>query len=250
MSNSTMRQAYHSWQKLNARLETAWQDLNYQYLALFDKAEICRIATSQGLLRLAASILHHPLDTQTLQLRQGLTQAFAFLGKSFCRRSPTPLQLDMYRYTDCIEKICLQFKSLSAKLRLAGKVLDLLQQNKNVSRDYYERTLFDPEAVWTTLLLQQRHRLSQQNYKLSLNHSWQAKLTACKSWLKLLQTSLPPENLLEFRQILHDLESLKAGPTAPGPQSHKAFLKFDLCTDIAHRLSGPSNFPPPDKNKV
>ena len=107
-----------------------------------------------------------------------LTQAFAFLGKSFCRRSPTPLQLDMYRYTDCIEKICLQFKSLSAKLRLAGKVLDLLQQNKNVSRDYYERTLFDPEAVWTTLLLQQRHRLSQQNYKLSLNHSWRGGLTS------------------------------------------------------------------------
>ena len=185
-----MRKAYHSWQKLNARLEAAWKELNFHYLALFDKAQTCQIDTSQGLLRLASSILRHPFDPQTLQLRQGLTQAFTFLGKSFCRRSPIPLQLDMYRYTECIDKICLQFKRLSVKLRLAREVLDLLEQNKNVSRDYCKKTLFDPEAVWTILLLQQRYRLSQKNYKLSLNHSWQAKLTACKNWLKLLQTSL------------------------------------------------------------
>jgi len=245
-----MRKAYHSWQKLNARLEAAWKELNLQYLALFDKAQTCRIDTSQGLLRLASSVLSQPFDIKTLQLREGLTQAFKFLGKSFCRRSPTSLQLDLYRYADCIEKICLQFKRLSAKLRLAQEVLDLLEQNKNVSRDYCNKTLFNPEAVWTTLLLQQRYRLSQKNYKLSLNHSWQAKLTACKSWLKLLQTSLPPENLLEFRQILHDMEALNADPTASGPQSQDPFLQCDLCAEIAHRLSAPANFPPSDKNKV
>ncbi len=250
MSIATMRKAYYSWRKSNARLEAAWKELNLQYLALFDKAQTCRIDTSQGLLRLASSVLSQPFDIKTLQLREGLTQAFKFLGKSFCRRSPTSLQLDLYRYADCIEKICLQFKRLSAKLRLAREVLDLLEQNKNVSRDYCKKTLFDPEAVWTTLLLQQRYRLSQKNYKLSLNHSWQAKLTACKSWLKLLQTSLPPENLLEFRQILHDMEALNAGATAPGPQSQNPFLQCDLCAEIAHRLSAPANFPPSDKNKV
>ena len=70
MSITTMRKAYHSWHRLNARLESAWKELNLHYLALFDKAQTCQIDTSQGLLRLASSILRHPFDPQTLQLRQ------------------------------------------------------------------------------------------------------------------------------------------------------------------------------------
>ena len=221
MANTTMRQTFHSWQELNAQLKKAWEELNYQYLALFDKAQTCQIDTGQGLLRIASATLRRPLDSQTLQLRMRLTNAFALLGKSFCRRSPTSLKLDMYHYADCIGEICLQFKRLGTKLQLAREVLDLLQHNKNIARHYCNSALFDPEAVWTILLLQQRYRLSQQNLDLSRKHSWQAKISACQSWLKVLQISLSPENVVELRQGLQDLHTLCTGSTATGPYSER-----------------------------
>ncbi len=51
-------------------------------------------------------------------------------------------------------------KAWAPNCPLARKVLDLLQQNKKIARHYLNRTLFDPEAVWMTLLLQQRYRLT------------------------------------------------------------------------------------------
>ncbi len=243
---NTMRQAFHSWQELNARLQKAWEELNYHYLALFDKAQICQIDTGQGLLRTASATLRRPLDPQTLQLKMRLTNAFAFLGKSFCRRSPSSLKLDMYHYADCIEEICRQFKRLGTKLRLAREVLDFLQHNKPSARHYCDSALFDPEAVWATLLLQQRHRLSRQNLDLSRQHSWQAKISACQSWLKVLQISLSPENVVELRQGLEDLHAL-CRSTAAGPYAENALRQLDFCTDIAHRLSQQPVFSPPDE---
>ncbi len=247
MANTSMRQAFHSWQELNAHLKKAWEELNYQYLALFDKAQTCQIDTGQGLLRTASATLRRPLDSQTLQLRLRLANAFAFLGKSFWRRCPTSLKLDMYHYADCLEDIFLQFKRLGTKLRLAREVLDLLLHNKDIARHYCNSALFDPEAVWTTLLLQQRYRLSRQNHDLSRQHSWQAKISACQSWLKVLQISLSPENVAELRQGLQELHVLCTGSTAADPYAENALRQLDFCTDIAHRLSERSVFSPPDE---
>jgi hypothetical protein len=237
MAINTRRTAYRNWQSLNKRLAGALEKLNHQYLALLHKAADFPIDKQQGLLRLTSSILRHPMDIETLQLQERLSHAFAFLGRGFFRRSPTSLQLDIFQYADRVQAICLQFESLGTKLCLAGKVLDILKQNKKIARNYLNRTLLDPEAVWMTLLLQQRYRLTRQNVEFSLNNSWQAKLAACQNWLKLLEASLPSERLADLRQILQELTALKADTAVVVPSSMDAFHQLDLCTDLAHRLS-------------
>jgi hypothetical protein len=238
MANSNLRQSFNYWQELNGRLKKVWEEFNYQYLALFDKAQICQLDTSQGLLRIASSKLRQPLDIESLQLRLGIANAFAFLGKSFYRRSPTSLKLDIYHYADSIEETCLQFKRLGKKLRLASEVLELLLHNRNITRHYCNSALFDPEAVWTILLLQQRYRLNQQNSEYIHKHSWQAKISACQNWLNILQNSLADEKIIELQQGLQDLQALCAESTSSGPYSEDAVRKLNFCTALAHQLSG------------
>ena len=208
MAINTMRAAYRKWQSLHKRLAAASEELNHQYLALLHKAASFPIDKEQGLLRLASAILRQPLDSETLRLQERLSYAFTFLGRGFFRRSPTPLQLDIFQYADRVQEICSQFKSLGTKLSLARKILGILQQNQKIARHYLSRTLIDPEAVWMTLLLQQRYRLTHQNLELSLKNSWQDKLTACQNWLQLLQSSLPSEKLADLRQILQEIKAL------------------------------------------
>ena len=118
-----MRAAYRKWQSLQKRLTAASEELNHQYLALLHKAASFPINKEQGLLRLASTILRQPLDSETLQLQERLSYAFTLLGRGFFRRSPTPLQLDIFQYADRVQEICSRFKSLGTKLSLARKIL-------------------------------------------------------------------------------------------------------------------------------
>jgi hypothetical protein len=237
MAITTRRAAYRKWQSLNKRLAAASEELNHEYLALLHKAAGFLIDKEQGLLRLASAILCQPLDSETLRLQERLNYAFTFLGRGFCRRSPIPLQLDIFQYTDQVQKICSQLQKLSGKLSLARKILSILQQNRKIARHYLKRTLIDPEAVWITLLLRQRYRLTHQNLELYLHKSWQDKLAASQNWLKLLQSSLPAERLADLRHILQELQALHADGAAAIPWSPTALHQFDLCTDLAHHLS-------------
>lgn len=242
-----MRAAFRKWQFSNDRLSASLEELNHQYLALVNKAAIFPIDKQQGVLRVASHILNQPMDNETQRLRERLNQAFRFFGRSFFRRPPTSLQLDIFQYDDRIREICLKLGCLAAKLRLARKILDVLQHNKKVvSPAYLNRAMLNPEAVWMTLLLQQRYRLMRQKFEICLNNSRQAKLAACQNWLKLLQPYLSYETMKEYTQNLDKIKNLTCNSAAPG--STTTLHQLDLCSDLAQSLASEVISVPPDKH--
>jgi hypothetical protein len=231
-----MRAAFRTWQSLNKKMPAALKELNHHYLALLNKAAIFPIDKKHGLLRLASSILLHPMDGETLRLHKRLAHAFAFLGRGFFHRCPAALQLDILQYADRIQDISLRLDRLSKKLSLAEKIIHILRQDKKAARHYFNWVLCDPEGLWTTLLLKERYRLTSQCLELSRHKIWQDKLTACQNWLVLLQSSLPSEKLADLTQIIQDIKPENTGAAAV-PWSVTALRRLDLCTDLAHRLS-------------
>lgn len=236
MAYSSMRNAYRMWRTLNRRVEAAREALNHEYLALLHKAEEYQIAPQNGILGAAASILDHSQDP-TLQLQARLHHAFALLGQGFFRRSPTSLQLDIFRLADQTQEICRQCHHLVAKLQIAQKVFDLVRHNQSVSKRYLNLALINPKGVWVSLLLQQRCLLTRQTIDLSLTHSWQTKLTICQRFLKLVQPLMPPKILRDFQKSLNDLEDQIASQPHSSPWSQAAQRRLDSCTELAFQVA-------------
>ncbi len=237
MANNTMRTAYSKWRALETRLEVAREELNHQYLALLHKAEALQVDTRYGLLRSTSCFLNQPLDPQTLQLQQCLKNAFGVLGKSFFRRSPTSLQLDILKYTDRLGEICRHCHHLSAKLRFTQKVFDLLTRHADRSNPQaFRLALSNPEAVWMSLLLRQRRLLIHQTITFSLARTWQTKLTVCQRWLKLLQPSLPPKTWRDLQNNLIELATQAAGQPGQEPyRSITAHSQLDHISNLANQ---------------
>jgi hypothetical protein len=252
MAYNTMRAVYLKWRALETRLEAAREDLNHQYLALLHKAEALQLDTRLGLLSSTSCLLNQPLDSQTFQLQQRLKQALVILGKGFFRRSPTSVQLDILKYADRLEEICRQCHHLSVRLRLVHKVFDSWHQHPDLSNPQSLRlALFNPEAVWTSLLLRQRCLLSQQIINVSLANSWQIKLTVCQRWLTLLQPSLPPEIFQVLQNSLSDLENQTSSQpgqepfrslTSQGQLDHLSYLANQQATEIISSQPTHRNF--------
>jgi hypothetical protein len=237
MFNNTMRTSYLKWRALEARLKAAREELNHQYLALLHKAEALQLETRLGLLHSASHLLNQPLDPQTFQLRQRLKHAFAILGKGFCRRSPTSLQLDILKYADRLEEICRHCHHLSVRLRLTQKVFDSLPRDPSRSDPQsFRLALSNPEAVWISLLLRQRRLLTHQIIDLSLARSWQTKLTVCQRWLRLLQSSLSPKTFRDFQNSLIELENQAGRQPGQEPfRSSTAHNQLDRITNLANQ---------------
>lgn len=246
MAYGTMRQAYRTWQASHRRLEAARRELNHQYMALLQKTEACQLSTNGGLLRTAAAILHHPFDSSTLHLRERLSNAFAILEKGFFRRCPTTLHLDIVRYVDSIKAICRRLDLLGARLRLAHKILSNLPHVQHISKQYFNLALINPEAVWVSVLLQQRRLLTRQTIDLALTQSWQTRMLLCREWFKLLQPVLPPQSVQDLQHRLQELDVQTAGRPQPGPWSLADQRRLDNFTDLVQRLVSEIISSPPD----
>ncbi len=133
MNTNTMRKAFLKWQASENQREAAREELNQQYLALLQEAEAAHLDTGSGLLQAAPVMLNQPLDARTHQAQHRLNNAFALLGKGFFRRAPTSLQLDIRHYAAHIDDICRHYHRLSARLRLARQVIQVLQQNPELT---------------------------------------------------------------------------------------------------------------------
>ncbi|MFZ5452904.1 MAG: hypothetical protein ACOZF2_13690 [Thermodesulfobacteriota bacterium] len=145
---NTMRVAYWRWQALEQRLAQARQGLEQQYLATRGQAEQGSAEAQEGILRRVRAMLDQPPDPRVLQPQGRLARAFTRGGQGFCRRAPEPVQVELRRLSDAVEKICRNYSELAARLRLSQEIIQVFAGNPEFCRAHYFRlALISPESA-------------------------------------------------------------------------------------------------------
>jgi hypothetical protein len=174
---NTLRAAYRQWQALGNRQAEAQQRLERQYLALHRQAEQVRTAAHQGILRTARLMLDQPVDPMTLMVQGRLQKAFALLGKGFCRRLPSTLEIELARYATRVEDICRSRDELGARLEVAQKIIRIFQRNPEFCRDrFFRLAIISPESAWLLFQLRQQRLRDRQALQACLASSCQPRL--------------------------------------------------------------------------
>jgi hypothetical protein len=154
---NTLRAAFLSWQAQEDRLVKARQRLALEYQATFRLAEQLEIEAGQGILRAARSCLDPPQAPLILKVRTRLARMFVLQGKSFFRRVPAILALELAHYAAEISQICRLQGDLAGRLRLAQAVLTLFCRQAEFRRpDFFRLALTSPESA--RLLFQVRQK--------------------------------------------------------------------------------------------
>jgi hypothetical protein len=174
---NTLRAAYRQWQALENRLAEAKQRLDRQYLALRRQAEEVRTEAHQGILRAARLMLDQPVDPMTLMVQGRLQKAFALLGKGFCRRLPSILEIELARYAARVEHICRSHDGLGARLEVAQEIIRIFQRNPEFCRvRFFRLAIISPESAWLLFHLRQKRLRDRQALQACLASSCQPRL--------------------------------------------------------------------------
>jgi hypothetical protein len=156
-ARNTLRVAYLEWQAQEIRLTDSRQRLEGQYLATRHLAERVLTEAHQGILRTARVMLSQPLDPGTLRVQGRLQRAFALLGQGLWRRTPSPLQMELRRYTAGIGKICRRYGELETRLRWTQEIIGIFAGDPEFYRAHFFRlAIISPESA--RLLFHLRHQ--------------------------------------------------------------------------------------------
>ncbi len=235
-SRNTLKAAYRDWQALEERNAAARRDLEQEYRALGREAEVARLEPDLGLLRAARLRLAAPPEAETLKAYNHLKTGFTILGRGR-GAVPTSFQMDLSQYAARCEPCRRGYRELTARLRLARRLLELWRRDPEWgSGDFGRQAVISPEMATVRLRLSHRRNLGRRTRRDSLEHSWRLRINTGEKWLAWLKKFMVPAGYELCRSRLTAVVK-EAG--SPGEQDAGAWRaahgKIDTLMTIANR---------------
>jgi hypothetical protein len=170
---NTLKVAYLHWQAQENRLVEARQRLAREYLISRRQAEQTRLKVHQGILRAARTMLDQSLEPLHFRAKDRLQKAFALLGTGYCRRLPSPLDIELAYYITSIENLCRRHDELGVRLDLAREIIKIFEQTPEFCQpQFFRLALISPESAWLLFRLRHKRQMDSRAIQNCLAENW------------------------------------------------------------------------------